>query len=134
MFAGLLVSCKSDKNAAKISVQEQVEIAEDFLKFYEDFHTDTVFQMNHIMFPLAGQPNEVGDGFTLEGPFTWEKEYWVLHRPFDDMGGTFERGFDEFSGIITEIIKSRDGQFSMIRRFSKINNEWMLIYYKEMGL
>ena len=57
-----------------------------------------------------------------------------MHRPFDNGGGEFKRSFINFNNIITEEIADRSGQFTMIRRFSKMDEDWYLIYYKEMGL
>ena len=129
-----LLTCKSDKNNRAQTQIEQIKITEDFLVFYEKFHLDTTYQINHIIFPLAGQKNQSNEEALIESPFAWSKDNWVFHRPFDDMGGTFIRRFEEFSGIISEIIETENKQFSMLKRFSKIDDKWMLIYYKEMGL
>jgi len=31
-------------------------LPDDFKKFYEKFHTDSSYQMKHIIFPLEGIP------------------------------------------------------------------------------
>lgn len=111
-----------------------IEIPEDFISFYNQFHTDTAYQLQHILFPLQGIPSlKAGDDIT--GMQWWfEKDGWKYHKPFNDMDGTYTRSFDNFAGIITETIVDNTGQFTMVRRFTKSSeDEWTLIYYKEMG-
>ena len=124
----LLFACKE-----KVEEIPKTEIPEDFVEFYNKFHTDTLFQVEHIHFPLEGMP-ALAPGSDLEGfSFWWERVGWKMHKPFDDNGGTFTRTFSNFAGIITEQISDNSGQFTMMRRFSKMDGEWTLIYYKEMG-
>ena len=109
-----------------------IEIPSDFLTFYNKFHLDTSFQKAHITFPLKGikATEETGGGEA----YMYSKEEWVLHKPFDDMDGTFTRSFDAFGGIVAETIIANGGQFSAIRRFAKLGGEWNLIYYQPMGM
>lgn len=125
-----LYSCKN-----KESVEQELytEIPEDFIPFYEQFHNDTLFQVEHIQFPLEGIPS-LSEDTNLEGfTFWWERDGWKYHKPFNSQDNTFTRSFSNFAGIITETIKDGSGQFTMMRRFTKIGDEWKLIYYKEMG-
>lgn len=125
------LSCKQKEEAVKSPITN--EIPEDFVSFYEQFHLDTAYQVDHIMFPLEGMPsldpNSDLNGFT----FWWERIGWKYHKPYDDQNGTYSRSFSNFGGIITEHIRDNSGQFTMMRRFSKMDDEWMLIYYKQMG-
>jgi hypothetical protein len=105
----------------------------DFEVFLEKFSNDTAYQMKHIIFPLEGRPALKNPTDTIPPNFRWFKESWVKHRPYDDMNGTFNRSFLNFKGIVTEEIGDNSGQFSMVRRFSKLGDDWYLIYYKEMG-
>jgi hypothetical protein len=66
--------------------------------------------------------------------FKWQKDKWIIHKPYNDGGGEFSRSFLNFNNIITEEISDASGQFTMVRRFSKMDNDWYLIYYKEIGL
>lgn len=126
-----LGSCRN-KNTVEYS-EPPVEMPESFISFYKQFHTDSLFQIEHIIFPLAGQPYYLDDP-TLEKPFVWQREDWKMHHEFDAMDKTFIRSFDNFEGIITETISDTLGQFSMVRRFTEIDGEWQLIFYKDMGL
>ena len=126
------ISCKQEKPIQ--TKEESPELPDDFQTFYDKFHTDTAFQLSHIIFPLQGYPAVTDSAQYVPENFTWAKEKWILHRPFDNAGGEFKRSFLNFNDIITEEISDRSGQFKMLRRFSKMDNEWFLIYYKEMGL
>ncbi len=124
-------SCKN--NSTQESQEVFTEIPEDFIAFYEQFHLDTAYQVAHIQFPLEGIPS-LSANTDLEGfTFWWERVGWKYHKPFNDNDGTFTRTFTNFAGIITESIQDDSGQFTMMRRFSKMDGEWTLIYYKEMG-
>jgi hypothetical protein len=118
-------SCKQKvtENFSKILEEE---IPESFLIFYDRFHEDSLFQLQHIVFPLEGRRP---DSTNITH---WQKDDWVVHRPFDDMG-IYKRGVFALNDIVIEKIKDRSGQFSMERRWNKSGNEWYLIYYQDMG-
>ncbi|MBV6429072.1 MAG: hypothetical protein KIPDCIKN_03610 [Haliscomenobacter sp.] len=103
---------------------------EDFGRFYSRFHEDSVFQLERIVFPLEGLPdNAVGQGIDPQ-KFRWEKETWKTHRPIDFSKGSFKQelaGFGE--DLIIERIVHESGDYAMLRRFSRMNGKWNLIYY-----
>ncbi len=118
-----LSSCKEKSNEVtnqEILDPSVVEIPEDFPPFYNTFHIDPEYQLNHIVFPLAGKSETE----------KWTLEEWEIHRPFTE-NGEFKRDYENFAGIITETIIDNNGMFYFIRRFSKINEEWQLIYYHQ---
>jgi hypothetical protein len=136
LFIVGLWSCKS-KNQEEVIVDDlsdliSTKLPEDFEEFYVYFHNDTSFQKAHIVFPLVGEV-AMRDEFTLAKDTLWQDKGWVIHKPFNNMGGTFNISFTNFKGIVTEEIIDNSGQYSMIRRFSKIGGEWNLIFYREMG-
>ncbi len=96
-----------------------VEIPETFPPFYEAFHTDSLYQVTHIQWPLSQQ----SDGAP------WTLSEWELHKPFDNSSGEFTRDLDNFAGMITETIRHKQGYFYLIRRFAEMDGEWRLIYY-----
>jgi hypothetical protein len=119
-------SCKNKGNPA----EEVSTIPDDFYPFYDRFHSDSLFQMDHIIFPLTGEPAEEA----LKGhEWTWGREDWVMHHTFDDKG-TFKRDWYAINSVIIEKISDSSGRFTMERRWAKIGDEWSLIYYKEMGI
>lgn len=125
-ICGMACKEKSPSGVSSEAVVVVVEgIPDDFYEFYDRFHEDEEFQIESIHFPLQGISDQGVD--TL-----WQSTDWVLHRSFDDYNGTFERSFLNLKGIVEERISDPDGQFGMVRRFSKMDGKWKLIYYKEM--
>ena len=106
-----------------------VQIPDDFYSFYKKFHLDSIYQIDHIVFPLEGTPAPTDEMLSTTN-FMWQKSDWKLHKPFEDMDGSFVREFRYYNGIVIEIIQDRMGYFEMKRRFSKIQGEWHLIYYQ----
>ena len=115
----LLAACKNDKEVANEPTEVFVEIPEDFLDFYEKFHSDSVFQVNHTLFPLK----EKSDGSY------WQKAEWRMHQAFDSQNGSYTREFDNFNGILIETILEKNGAFMIKRRFAKFGDSYNLIYY-----
>lgn len=107
-------------------------LPEDFNAFFEKFHSDTVFQLAHINFPLEGLPNAQGDSDTIAPErYFWQRDGWKIHRPFTDPGNSFQQWF-EMKGdrIIEHWILLRGSDLYIYRRFAKIDNDWFLIYYQ----
>ena len=125
---------KVNKTAsAPVVAEEPVgEMPSDFLTFYNEFHRDSTYQMAHISFPLKGMKviEDIGGG----EEYMYSQDEWIIHKPFDDMGGTFTRSFEEFGGIVAETMIANGGQFISVRRFAKLSGEWNLIFYKPMGM
>lgn len=97
----------------------EVQIPEGFEDFYKRFHEDTVFQKNRIAFPL-------------EDPFskiTWTETNWILHKPYDDFDGTFQRSFRYAEQFVFEEIGDANGFFTLKRRWANMSDGWNLIYY-----
>lgn len=102
----------------------------DFNKFYDQFFQDSLFQVQHINFPMEGLPdNAVEYGDSL-GNFRWTAENWRMHRPIDFEQTKFEQNFQTLGDelIIENIIDPTVG-YGMMRRWAKIGGEWSLIYY-----
>ncbi len=122
VILSIITSCKESVKKDFVTKSEEVltmEIPSDFVTFYNKFHSDSIYQMNHIVFPLA----EKSDGSK------WQKENWKLHKAFNDQGGAYQRTFDNFSGIIFETIVEKTGAFKIVKRYSRINDDYNLIYY-----
>lgn len=131
LFTGfMLTGCKNESKTIDIS---GADIPKDFSEFYISFHSDSTFQINHILFPLEGRPAaDTANLYTDD--FKWQKETWKLHN-FDHFNP------DQFdvnrkvtdSTLITETIRDRASGFGIKRRFAKFNDEWFLIYYDAMN-
>ena len=111
-----------------------VSIPDDFEDFYNKFHNDSVYQLAHVIFPLEGIPSTT-DSLTLaQGGYRWQQSDWVIHRPFDAMGGEFIRELRRISDeMVIEEIQHNSGQYGMQRRFARFNDGWYLIYYAGMN-
>jgi hypothetical protein len=106
-----------------------------FRKFYENFHRDSVFQLNHIRFPLEGLPEIEEETAEIDlSTFYWKKNEWTLHRPFDAMNGSFNRDFQPLGeDMVVETIRHTEANYAMQRRFYRDGNDWYLIYYAAMN-
>jgi len=119
----VLLSCKGDKATTVEPSAEELglsnELPEDFLTFYMKFHSDSIFQVEHIVFPLKMKADST----------SYLKADWVMHQPFDDNKGEFSQSFINMNGLIIERISSSNQIFRMERRFVKSGTSYELIYY-----
>ncbi len=117
-----LAACRGDKGqqtTEDLSTIFSSELPEDFLSFYMRFHTDSLFQIDHVIFPLKMKT----DGSN------YYPDDWRMHRPFADQDGEYQQSFININGLIIEKIVSSNQVFRMERRFSKSNEAYNLIYY-----
>jgi hypothetical protein len=117
-------ACKQDKT---VVVDES--LPEDFEIFYSEFHEDSLFQINHITFPLEGATQAKGSNIDMMIPVKWDKDSWIMHKPFNDHNNTFERKFYMIGPVVVEKIADRNQFFFMERRYKKFGKDWLLIYY-----
>jgi|GEM_PF-185182 len=108
-------------------------LPDGFRKFYENFHRDSIFQLNHIRFPLEGIPEKETEQTDFTN-FYWKKENWTMHRPFNAMDGSFIRDFQPIGeDVVIEKIQHAEANYGMQRRFSRDGDDWFLIYYAAMN-
>lgn len=119
----LLTSCRQGQNDGHnhdVESQLTSDLPEDFLSFYLKFHSDTDYQVEHVIFPLKIKR----DGSS------WQKEDWVTHKPFEDHDGQYKQSFLNMNGLIMETIRDGSGMYTIERRFIKSGEDYNLIYYK----
>jgi len=109
----------------------QSSLPDDFYVFYDKYHTDSIFQLNRTLFPLKGLSKSL-DTTKVAEEILWQQDQWILHKPFDNQNGTFERTFTNIGGIITETISANGGLFTLVKRYAKLRGDWHLIYYQEL--
>ena len=113
----------------EITSEPSAKLTNGFIQFYDRFHSDSAYQMEHIVFPLEGIPPGLEDGIIPED-FAWQKENWKLHKLFDGSDGKFVQTLDEVgNALVIDQIKDVKGDYGMQRRFAKMGDEWYLIYY-----
>ena len=109
------------------------DLPKGFVEFYDRFHEDSIYQMDHIIFPLEGLPPGGGNG--EDDNYKWGKDGWAMHKPFDESNTEYVRDIYSIdSNIVIEKIKLATNDYGMERRFARThNNEWQLIYYAAMN-
>jgi Domain of unknown function (DUF4348) len=136
LFAACRQSTKAQIMASTTTTDGQ-QPTEDFMLFYERFHRDSLFQMAHISFPLAGasltQRDTTEEARTL--PTTWNREGWRMQRlELLQKPQEFIREWRILDSImVIERIRWREANYIVERRFAKEStNSWMLIYYADV--
>lgn len=109
---------------------DEASAMKEFEEFYQNFHEDEAYQLEHINFPLEGLPANADAETIATQDFQWQAEDWVTQRPFDFSNGKFKRELVTFGDdLVVEKIVHQNGKFGTIRRFAKLGEEWYLIYY-----
>lgn len=114
---------------------EDSTVPTDFMDFYIKFHQDSLYQMEHIQFPLKGMPAMAVDlSQDSINNFYWQAEKWKIHRPFMGNENEYLKEFRTISDqLISEFIIEKQMGYGMERRFSKLGGRWYLIYYMDMN-
>ena len=120
-----------DEQTTEVEMAYETSLPDDFYPFYDQYHTDSTFQMNRTLFPLKGIAKSA-DTTKIAEDVMWKADEWILHKPFDSHNGTFERVFTNIGGVITESISANEGLFTLEKRYAKLGGEWHLIYYQEL--
>ena len=95
-------------------------------------HQDSAFQMEHIVFPLAGSPSHPDTALKAE-EFYWQKETWKIHKAFDPSNATFVQSFECLGDdLVLDLISTPDGSMYMERRFANMADGWNLIYFADL--
>ncbi|HKK75309.1 MAG TPA: hypothetical protein VJ953_09570 [Saprospiraceae bacterium] len=121
-------SCQSSPPQENLNLGEDLA---DFENFYHRFHADEDFQRAHIPFPIKGVPDNAANKPDYNENFTWTEENWVINKPIDLQGTQFKRELQAVSDeLVIERLVHESGSYGMVRRFAKMDGEWMLIYYQ----
>ena len=111
-----------------------MELPADFVAFYKRFHSDSLYQIAHISWPLQGDVSEQIDSTHYRPKAnTWTPETWRMMRlnfsPNDFKIETQMLG----DGLIIERIRARSVSFGLERRFARQpGGEWELIFYSDV--
>ncbi|MCB0519254.1 MAG: hypothetical protein H6577_08530 [Lewinellaceae bacterium] len=137
LFAlALIFACKNNNTSqpSDAGSTEQNDLPEGFAEFYQHFHSDSTFQMGHIVFPLEGLPNKADSTLLASGKFYWKAEDWKMQKAIDFEMSEFRRELLPLNKMmVEEHIIHKNGQYGMVRRFARLGDEWQLIYYAGMN-
>ena len=105
---------------------------EQFESFYSKFHSDSLFQLDRIAFPLPGiSTDDMDVDDTTQ--YYWKKEDWVIHRNIES--NLFEVELTKSDTLVVERLSSEAYPgWILERRFCLVNGEWFLIYYENINL
>jgi hypothetical protein len=129
LTTAILTNCHSTRESSK-SYTLKKNSGEDFDKFYERFHEDSVFQVSRLKFPV--------DGMSVKGE---EKVKWtrdnlpLLKTKIYDIDTTrFKITFRKTEKMFTQKVWIEDSEFSSEYRFELINKKWYLVYVLDQDL
>lgn len=129
----LAFACKNSRPAPATNgnaTAENESLPEGFAEFYQQFHSDSMYQIEHIVFPLEGLPNNADSAIVASKTFRWTPENWRMQKPFDFQVSEYKREIVPLTeSIVLERIVHNSGQFGMVRRFAIVGGDWHLIYY-----
>ncbi len=116
-----LSSCTSSKKIARF---------ENFDDFYGKFHSDSIFQLSRVNFPLKGKKID------SSGEQNWSKENWsVLTIPVYDVDTTvFKVRYEHSNMVFSQKSWIENSGFSVEHRFELIKRKWYLVYALEVNL
>lgn len=130
----LLLGCAARQDSAS-APRLPYDLPGGFAAFYEQFHKDSLFQMERITWPLAGQTGVSIDSNTVEvADVEWMPETWRMHRPADLDSGDYTQDFQMVGDfMVIERITTKVGNFGVERRFAHYGDgRWELIYYADL--
>jgi len=135
LISFLLLACKNnsasnatEKTPTAIGQKQFEQLPDDFKAFYIKFHEDSIFQMEHIVFPLEGLPDHADPEDVNVNPYYYTLDQWTLHKLFDPKANSIV--YLELGGvIIEERITEKKYGLTIIRRFANSSSGWRLIYY-----
>jgi hypothetical protein len=98
--------------------------SEDFDKFYDKFHKDSLFQVSRTKFPLGGM--------SIEGvkKTQWTRENLPLMKAkiYEIDTTHYKVAFKRTEKTFTQKVWVEGSEFSSECRFKLINNKWYLVY------
>lgn len=114
-----------------ISCNTQITVNETFAEFDRRFHSDSLFQMSRIKFPLKGK---LVDGFDKKD---WSAKNWSMIKSLvtvNTKGKDYKKQTHFSDALVTEKIWIENSGFSFERHFKKVNGEWFLVYCEDRNL
>lgn len=106
----------------------------NFERFYERFHSDSLFQISRIQFPLPGLPSNPSAAQLDGESYFHTLDEWRMHRRIDfDKEPGVTRDVESFGDIVNERI-CVNNTFCQLRRFYLRDDGWYLIHYDDLNM
>ncbi len=104
---------------------------EGFDQFYSKFHSDSVFQMSRIVFPLEGINTE--DMSILDTIYYWTEDKWVFLREPDS--NIFQIEYEKTDTTVIEEVTS-EGHLGLVFKsyFEIKKGKWYLARLEDVNL
>lgn len=120
----VFISCQ------KTETKTVVSNPENFEAFNKQFHSDSLFQLSRVAFPIKG--------WHIDGTnrSKWTKETWEMHKtPVQDKSPypEYNHNLTITDSLITEKLWLKESGFDFERRFKLIDNKWFLVYCKDIN-
>lgn len=130
------VSCNKGKKIEKSGLENpskkvEKKLAENFEEFNKKFHSDSIFQISRVDFPIEGK---YVSGFDQH---YWTKKNWefqIIPVSEKSMSEEYLHSLVKTDSVITERFWIQDSGFEVERTFKLINNKWFLVYYNDINL
>lgn len=108
--------------------QNKRPLPADFIDFYLKFHSDSLYQVEHIVFPLKGLPDHADPDDVKDGDYFYTSDQWLFQKRCDPKKNSINY-IKMADIIIEERIEEKEYKLMVIRRFAKTSGGWTLIYY-----
>lgn len=151
LFAMFALNSCNQKNKINAPIANSIVKSESFEEFSKLFYSDSLFQLNRIIFPLENDKkmeqeyaNALKDSDNIEihkknSYYSYNKNNWVfLNNAYfknnDSIaiieGVKYKRKFHKTNKFVEEnILYADDGFVMVILKFKSINGKWYLIDY-----
>jgi hypothetical protein len=103
---------------------------EDFDSFYVRFHTDSLFQIERVKFPLEGAI------YDNDKEKKWSKKDWqqIKYTVYEVDTGQFKVEFNKTDSLVSERIYIPNSGFDFQCRYRLIKGKWFLVYCLDQNL
>lgn len=141
ILALIFLSCNKVKEAnsksgaavsnASVLKPVEKELPENFDEFNKKFHSDSLFQVSRVDFPIEGKHVT---GFEQHN---WTRKNWQFQAvPVAEKSEIEEYNHTlvKTDTLITERFWIPNSGFEVERQFKLIRNKWFLIYYNDINL
>ena len=114
-------------SATEAAAPKKSAKAEDFDKFYDRFHTDSLFQISRVKFPI--------EGFCVSSDTIakWSTKNWLMIRTriYDVDKTQYKVSYNKTDKTFTERVWIENAGLVTECRFELIGGKWWLVYLQD---